>query len=142
MKDTSEDGYKDAKDENGDPKFSLSTIGTYWPNWLIIMKDSHMIMCGCKTCNEIDGLHESMQIKRRKILHETEAKIMQMPRGREKTALERDLNEYKKEILTADGNHKHDKGWDVADQYGCGERITVQIDGKDVSFPHFSCMLG
>ena len=52
MKDESEGGYKDAKDKNGDPKFSLSTVVAYWPNWLVIMKDSHMMMCGCKTCNE------------------------------------------------------------------------------------------
>ena len=101
-----------------------------------------MMMCGCKTCNEMDRLHESMQIKQRKIISETETKIKQMPRGRAQMKLERELEKHKDEVLTAKGDHKHDKGWDVADLYGCRERITVHIDSKDVSFPHFSCILG
>ena len=67
---------------------------------------------------------------------------MQMGSGRAKTKLENDLSACQKGILTEDGEHKHDKGWDVADQYGCGERITLQINVKYVSFPHFSCILG
>ena len=54
------------------------------------------------------------------------------------------MDQYKKEILNEDGKHKHERGMDVADQYGCGERICikVKVDDKDYSFPHFSCILG
>ncbi|KAL7533170.1 hypothetical protein ACHAXR_005079 [Thalassiosira sp. AJA248-18] len=31
---------------------------------------------------------------------------------------------------------------DVADEYGCGERITVNLNEKEYSFPHYSCILG
>jgi len=143
MKKGTDGGYDPARDATtGDPKFSLSTIVAYWPNWLTIMNDGHMLMCGCKTCMEMNDLHEAMQLERRKILSEYEKKLSEMPDGAEKSSLEQALNMYISQILNENGTHKHEDGWNVCEEYGCGERITVTLDNKEYSFPHFSCTLG
>ncbi|KAL7533169.1 hypothetical protein ACHAXR_005078 [Thalassiosira sp. AJA248-18] len=87
MEEVTKGGYKYARDRSGEVKFSITTIVSYWPNWLTIMKDGHMMLCGCKTCTEMDGLHEAMQLKRRKIISETDRKLMEMEDGQEKEKL-------------------------------------------------------
>ena len=144
LKDPSEGGYAPAKDkESGDARYSLSTVVAYWPNWLTPMTDSHMSLCGCKTCIDTDDLHTALKGKRRKILHEVEAEIRAMDDGPAKVQLEEEVKQYKSEILSDDGKrHKHDKGRDAVEDYGCGKRIEVVLDGVTSSFPHFSCIIG
>ena len=142
MKPESEGGYKRAKDSSGDPRFSLTTLINYMPNWLVQMNDGHKLMCGCKTCTEMDGLHDAMKYKRRKLISETESELRTMADGTDKTNLQAELDEYKSEVLNENGQHKHDKGWHQADEYGCREMVDVDIDGDTWSFAHYSCVLG
>jgi len=143
MKKGTDGGYDPARDAaTGEPKYSLSTIVSYWRNWLTIMNDGHMLMCGCKTCMEMNDVHEVMQLERRKILSEYEKKLSEMPDGPEKSALEQELKVYKSQILNENGTHKHEDGWNVCEEYGCGEKISVMLDDKEYSFPHFSYTLG
>ena len=108
-------GYDPARDAaTGEPKYSLSTVVSYWPNWLTIMNDGHMLMCGCKTCMEMNDLHEAMQLERRKILSEYEKKLSEMADGAEKAALEQELKVYKSQILNKNGTQN------VCKEYGCG----------------------
>ena len=55
-----------------------------------------MLMCGCKTCTEMDGLHQAMQLKRRRLLTDTDKKLIGMVEGPEKKKLQDDLDQYKK----------------------------------------------
>ena len=60
-------GYKDAYDKNGDVKFSLTTLETYWPVHLKKMSKNDMNMCACAICQNMDGLHGSNVAKRRRL---------------------------------------------------------------------------
>ena len=60
-----------------------------------------------------------------------------------KVTARRRVKKYNNEVFIDGGsNHKHDTGWDVADEYGCGVKIDVELDGEKYSFPHYSCILG
>ena len=106
MKLESEGGYKHAKDSSGGPRFSLTTLINYMPNWLVQMNDRHKLMCGCKTCTEMDGLHDAMKHKRRKLISQTESELRTMADGPDKTNLRAELDEYKSEILKENGERK------------------------------------
>jgi len=57
----------------------------------------------------------------------------------DKAKFEEAIEKYKSEIFINSGkNHKYERGWDAAEQYGCKERI--DINGK--LFPHFRCQKG
>ena len=62
--------------------------------------------------------------------------------GEEKSKLQEALGKYKSEVMKDNSQHKHKSCMDMAEEYGCGKRLTIPIDGKDHSFPHFSCILG
>ena len=54
-------------------------------------------------------------------MSEYEKKLSEMPDGPEKSALEQELKVYKSQILNENGTHKHEDGWNVCEEYGCGE---------------------
>ena len=151
-KEVKDGGYKRARNLNGKVRFSLTTIRTYWPNWLKQMSNADMNMCACETCQNMDDLHAGLIGKRRKIIARFEAKLEELgqnPRRtrsseQEKESLEKDLNDYKlATFVLEDGQPKnpiHDAGWDACEQYGCGERRCLPC--HEYQFLPWSCKKG
>lgn len=82
VKEKKDGGYDRSRDpQTKEVRYSLSTIVAYWPNWLTIMNDGHMRICGCQTCVETDDVQLAYNSKRRKIVRETEAEILDMAEG-------------------------------------------------------------
>ena len=142
-------------------RFSKNTLRHYWPNWLKVMSDTDKVICGCSTCCDTDDVNDAYKGKRRKIVAKAEVKLEEMPDGSaaekaDKAKFEAALKQYKSEIFTTDERtdkkHVHERGWSAADQYGCGQRISVCADHyPDVcppgcierkEFPHFRCQKG
>ena len=105
-------GYKDAYDKNGDVKFSLTTLETYWPVHLKKMSENDMNMCACATCQNMDDLHASNVAKRRKNISTFEAKLELMGKNsretrsskQERDFLEKELAEYKESTFVVEKN--------------------------------------
>ena len=94
-----EGGYKGARDHQGNVRFLLETIPTYWPIWLKIMNDADMNMCACQTFQIMDNLHTGYIAKRRKITQREKVALEEMTRNtravtQTRTKLEKDLNKY------------------------------------------------
>lgn len=83
----SEGGYEGARDTDGNIIFSVNTIIHYWPNWLKIMSDADMIMCGCDTCLGSEDMHAAYKAKRSKILSAAEVVLEEMDDGPTKLSL-------------------------------------------------------
>ena len=151
-KDVKDGGYKGARDRHGRVWFSLTTIRTYWPNWLKKMSNDDMNMCACETCQNMDDLHAGMVGKRRKIIARFDAKLEEMGQNtratrsgaQEKELLEKDLAEYKlATFVLEEGQPKkpvHDAGWDACEQYGCGARR--YLTGHEYNFLPWCCKKG
>ena len=136
-KSTNEGGYEGGK-KDGVVRFSERTLRYYWPNWLVQMNDSHKQMCGCETCTTMNDLHTAMKAKRTRLISAASNFLNEMDDGPDKEKFEKELEEYKNEVLNNGGTrHKHEDGMAAAEEYGCGEKI--EIDG--CSYPHFSCVL-
>lgn len=127
-------GYAGAWDKtNNCVKFSISTLRTYLPNHLKQMSDADMSICGCDTCGKTDDVHDAYKAKRRKIVAFSEIKLEEMDKDDpEKVKFESDLKAYKNEIFSPGGkSHKAERGWNACDQFGCGERVTVNNGDYD-----------
>ena len=112
VKEKKDGGYDRSRDpQTKEVRYSLSTIVAYWPNWLTIMNDGHMRICGCQTCVETDDVQLAYNSKRRKIVRETEAEILDMADGPHKEKKKDDLDAYKEEIFV--------DGWGAAKQFRC-----------------------
>ena len=145
-------GYKNAYDKNGNVKFSLTTLETYWPAHLKKMSENDMGMCACKKCQNMDDLHATTVSKRRKTIVEYEAKLEEMGENsretrlikQERETLEKELAEYKESTFVVEDDKitrpLHEKGWDACEQYGCGERRS--IDGHSYRFLPWRCKKG
>jgi hypothetical protein len=142
-------GFKGAHAANGDVRFSLMTLRTYWPNWLKIMTDDDRNMCACETCQTMNDLHDAYVAKRRKIIARTEATLKEMPGRfrmdrRVKDALAKDLREYKSatfiDRVGGPNAPVHADGWDACKQYGCGTR--KNIAGHEHMFVPYCCQKG
>ena len=74
-----------------------------------------------------------------KLLSGAYSTLEQMDDGTDKSQFEKEIDEYKNEVFVNGGlTHKHDKGWDASEEYGCG----VRFDTEGKSFLHYSCVLG
>ena len=71
--------------------------------------------------------------KRRKIVAFSEIKLEEMDKDDpEKVKFESDLKAYKNKIFGPGGkSHKAERGWNACDQFGCGERVTVNNGDYD-----------
>ena len=138
-------------------RFSENTIRHYWPNWLKVMTDADKVVCGCSTCCDTDDVNTAYNGKRRKIVSAAEVDLDEMADNteeekRSKAEFQESLDAYKNEIHNADGSHKHERGWSAADQYGCGERVTICGDhypdqcpdncAASNELPRFECQKG
>ena len=139
-------GYKGARDHQGNVRFSLKTIRTYWPNWLRIMDDADMNMCACETCQTMDDLHTAYVAKRRKIIVRAKVALEEMTGNtraitQRRTRLEKDLNEYEALTFVPVPNKfslpVHKDGWEACSQYGCGNR--QRLEGHEHEFIPYCC---
>ena len=94
------------------------------------MSDADNIICGCSTCCGIDDVNDAYKAKRRKIVATSEVKLDKMKdntrEAREtKANFAAALEEYKSQIFMDSGDHRHDRGWNAADQYCCEERAAI-----------------
>ena len=137
LKNESEGGFSGAR-KDGKVRFSENTLRYYWPNWLVQMNDSHKMMCACDTCTVMGDLHTAMKAKRTKLITAATEDLNHIDDEDEKEQCKKELENYKSEVLSADGiRHKHEDEFGAADEYGCG----VRIDVGGSMFPHFSCIL-
>ena len=98
VKDEKEGGFKGAKKE-GVVRFCENTLRHYWPNWPTPMNDSHMNICECDTCIVTDDLHRAYKAKRMKLLSGAYSTLKQMDDGTDKSQFEKEIDEYKNEVL-------------------------------------------
>ena len=129
-------GFEGARNDKGEVRFSERTLRYYWPNWLVIMDNTHMNICACETCSTTNDIHDSYKVQRRQIVAEAQCRLNNMEDGREKEEYEAKLEAYKNEIFNGQNEHKYRTGRDACEQYGCGVKIAVGDD----KLPHFRCI--
>ena len=77
-KPVSKGGYSGAHDGKGNVMFSEMTLRHYWPNYLKVMTEADILVCGCETCITSDDLHDAYVAKRRRIISASEATLEEM----------------------------------------------------------------
>ena len=88
-------GFEGARNDKGEVRFSERTLRYYWPNWLVIMDNTHMNICACETCSTTNDVHEAYLVKRRQICAEAESRLNKMDDGAEKDDYKAKLKAYK-----------------------------------------------
>ena len=118
--------------QNGNIRFSESTLRKLIPNFVKKASARHQIMCGCETCVIFNDMYQCLVLWRKKLVECVEHNISQMEDGHERVKLTSDLEEYKTHI------GKDGTAWNVATCLGC-TKTEIKDTGEDVGrhFHHF-----
>ena len=129
-------GFDGARDDDNKVVMSETSMNRRWPNWIVRMTKSFKAMCVCDKCGVPTEVHESLTIKRGKILKKLNDDVKRMTTSRAKTVLTQRLKKYENEIMDGD-RQKYDRASKMVDAITCPP---VEINGE--SLHKFACAKG
>jgi len=136
IKPTDQGGFEGARDSLGNVVMSETSMWRRWPNWIVCMNNRFKAMCVCDKCGVPTEVHESLSLKRSKILTKLKKDVERMPTSRAKTGLVARLKKYESEIME-NGKTKFDRASKMVDAMTCPP---IEINGE--SLHKFACAIG